>query len=81
MCVVNRNKEESITTDILSQNGPFTGNCTVYEVNGPDVKSVNDFGKELVKAIEKPIVKTNGNKMTYTFPPHSFTMMKVNVAN
>lgn len=80
LCVINRNKEEGITTDILSQNGPFTGNYTAYEVNGPDVKSANDFGKELVKTIEKPSGKVNGNKITYTFPPHSFTMIKVDMA-
>jgi alpha-N-arabinofuranosidase len=33
-CVVNRNKDKRITTDIISQNGPFNGSCTVYEVNG-----------------------------------------------
>ncbi len=39
LSVVNRNKEEVITTDILSQNGDFTGACKVFEVNGPDIKS------------------------------------------
>ena len=77
LCIVNRNKAESITTDILSQNGPFSGACTVYEVNGPDIKSQNDFGKTLVKTVEKPSLTANGSKITYVFPPHSFTMMKV----
>ncbi|MEP7145160.1 MAG: alpha-L-arabinofuranosidase C-terminal domain-containing protein [Ferruginibacter sp.] len=74
--VVNRNKDESITTDILSQNGAFTGNFTVFEVNGPDIKSGNDFNKEIVKTVEKPPIHANGNKITYAFPPHSFTMIK-----
>ena len=74
--VVNRNKDEAITTDIISQNGSFTGNFTVAEVNGPDIKSRNDFNKEIVSTVEKPSLKTNGNKITYTFPPHSFTMIK-----
>jgi alpha-N-arabinofuranosidase len=74
--VVNRNKDEAITTDIISQNGSFTGNFTVAEVNGPDIKSRNDFNKEIVSTVEKPSLKTNGTKITYTFPPHSFTMIK-----
>lgn len=76
LCVVNRNKEETITTDIISQNGSFSGNFLVFEVNGPDIKTMNDFNKELVKTIEKPVIKANSNKITYSFSPHSFTMLR-----
>jgi alpha-N-arabinofuranosidase len=78
--VVNRNKEEAITTDIISQNGPFSGDFSVSEVNGPDIKTVNDFGKELIKTVERPAIRASGNKFTYAFPPHSFTMIKGRVA-
>jgi alpha-N-arabinofuranosidase len=76
ICVVNRNKEEAITTDIISQNGSFSGPFSVYEVNGPDVKSGNDFIKENVKTVVKPSVSVSGTKFTYSFPPHSFTLLK-----
>jgi alpha-L-arabinofuranosidase len=79
LCVVNRNKDEAITTDVLSQNGPFTGDCRIYEVNGPGIKSGNDFGSEPVKTTTKPSLHTNGNTITYTFPPHSFTLMKTGI--
>jgi len=74
--VVNRNKDEAITTDIISQNGAFTGNFSVSEINGPDIKSSNDFNKEIVKTSERPSITGSGNKITYSFPPHSFTMIK-----
>ncbi|MEO6455339.1 MAG: alpha-L-arabinofuranosidase C-terminal domain-containing protein [Ginsengibacter sp.] len=74
--VINKNKEEAITTDILSQNGSFSGSFQVFEVNGPDIKSENNFDKETVATVEKPSLHTNGNKITYAFPPHSFTMIK-----
>jgi alpha-N-arabinofuranosidase len=80
LCVVNRNKEEAIITDILSQNGSFSGSFKVFEVNGPDIKAMNDFDKELVKTTEKPSIKANGNKITYSFAPHSFTMLKGKIA-
>ncbi|HJX70632.1 MAG TPA: alpha-L-arabinofuranosidase C-terminal domain-containing protein, partial [Bacteroidales bacterium] len=76
LCVVNRNKDKSIQTDIISQTGEFSGNVRVYEVNGPDIKSTNDFGKETVKTVNKPDIKAKGNTLTYSFPPHSFTMLK-----
>lgn len=76
LCVVNRNKDEAITTDILSQNGAFSGNFQVYEVNGPDIKSENNFDKTEVSTKKKADIKANGNKITYSFPPHSLTMIK-----
>ena len=76
ICVVNRNKDEAITTDIISQQGIFSGAFSMYEVNGPDIKSGNDFNKENVKTVTQPVVNANGNQFTYTFPPHSFTLLK-----
>jgi alpha-N-arabinofuranosidase len=76
LCVVNRNKEKAIKTDILCQTGEYDGAFSVYEVNGPDVKAENDFGRELVKTISNPEIKAKGTTITYTFPAHSFTMIK-----
>ena len=73
---MNRNKEEAVVTDIISQNGSFSGSLKVFEVNGPGIKSGNDFDKEIVKTIEKPAITATGNKITYSFPPHSFTMIR-----
>lgn len=80
LSVVNRNKEEDITTDIISQNGSFSGIFKVSEVNGPDIKSMNDFDKELVKITEKPAINAKTNKITYKFPAHSYTLIKGKVA-
>jgi alpha-N-arabinofuranosidase len=74
--VVNRNKDKAIKTDIICQTGEFDGMFSVFEVNGPDIKSENDFGKELVTTVVKPEIKARGATVTYAFPPHSFTMIK-----
>jgi len=79
ICVVNRHKDEAITTDIISQQGSFSGVFNIYEVNGPDIKSVNDFNKENVKSITRAGLNVNGTQFTYTFPPHSFTLLKGNI--
>ena len=75
-CVVNRNRDEAVTTDIISQNGAFTGSFSVSEVNGPGTKAENNFGRETVNTQSKPPVKPDGNKIVYSFPPHSFTMIR-----
>ncbi|HEY6899590.1 MAG TPA: alpha-L-arabinofuranosidase C-terminal domain-containing protein [Puia sp.] len=80
LCVVNRNKDEAITTDILSQNGAFSGDVQVTEVNGPGIKAGNDFDKEVVQSVAKPAVRAKGNTLTYSFPPHSFTLIKARIS-
>lgn len=77
VCVVNRNKDKAISTDLISQEGKFIGDFEVYEVNGPDIKSENDFGKTTVQTVVKPVLKVKtADQLTYSFPPHSFTMLK-----
>ncbi|MDH6311990.1 alpha-N-arabinofuranosidase [Parabacteroides sp. PFB2-10] len=76
ICVVNRHKDKAISTDVLCQEGSFNGSFEVYEVNGPDIKSMNDFGKTLVETKKKSDIKAKADKFTYSFAPHSFTMIK-----
>jgi alpha-N-arabinofuranosidase len=76
IAVVNRHLDEAIETDILLQEGEFTGEIEIYEVNGPDVKAQNDFENEIVKTVEKDGIKSGDESVTYSFPPHSFTLLK-----
>jgi alpha-L-arabinofuranosidase len=76
--VVNRNKDKPIVTDIISQYGKFEGIATVYEVNGNDIKDQNSADKQLVKTLTKE-VEVKGEKFTYSFPAHSYTMIKVKI--
>jgi len=76
ICVINRNKEEAITTDFIAQTGAFNGPFSIYEVNGPNIKSGNDFNNETVKTVTKPAINASGKQFTYSFPPHSFTLLK-----
>ena len=79
LCVVNRHKDRALATDIICQEGRFAGPFEVYEVNGPDIKTVNDFGAEPVKTVKKANVNASGTSFTYSFPAHSFTLMKGSV--
>ena len=77
--VVNRHKDQAIETEVEAEDKQFTGPVAVSEVNGPDIKAENDFGKTLVKAVNKS-ASADGRKLRYTFPPHSYTMLKVKVS-
>ncbi len=74
--VMNRHLTDNISTDIILQEGSFNGNFEVMEVNGPDIKSQNTFGKEIVNTKKKEKVQPRNHKLKYSFPPHSYTMIK-----
>lgn len=72
--VVNRNKDNPVVTDIISQYGKFTGKATVYEVNGKDIKDQNSADRQLVQSVTKEL-NVKGDKLSYSFPAHSYTMI------
>ncbi|MBN1154449.1 alpha-N-arabinofuranosidase [candidate division KSB1 bacterium] len=74
--VVNRHLTDPIKTDIIAQTGEFSGTFSVHEVNGPDIKTENTFGSEPIVTVEKAGITASGNKITYEFPAHSYTMIK-----
>ncbi len=74
--VVNRHKDKAIQTDVKAGESRFDGLLEVFEVNGSDIKSENDFGKTTVKTTRKSDIKAKGTSFTYEFPPHSLTMIK-----
>jgi len=75
MCVINRHKDNAIKTDVICQTGQYAGPVKVFEVNGPDIKSMNDFGVDNVRTVAKPDLNAKGTSLTYSFPPHSLTML------
>jgi len=77
--VVNRHPSQAIEAELELEDRQFSGPMAVTEVNGPDIKAGNDFGKTLVKAAEKS-VPASGAKLRYAFQPHSYTMLKGKIA-
>ncbi|HTT63658.1 MAG TPA: alpha-L-arabinofuranosidase C-terminal domain-containing protein [Bryobacteraceae bacterium] len=77
--VVNRHREQAIEADVEAQDKKFSGAVEVWEVNGPDIKAENDFGSTKVRAVERS-ASASGNHLAYSFPPHSYTMLKVRLA-
>lgn len=73
--VVNRHKDQPIEAEIETEDKQFSGPVAVTEVNGPDIKAENDFGKTTVAPVTKS-ANADGRKLRYTFPPHSYTMLK-----
>jgi alpha-N-arabinofuranosidase len=73
--VVNRHKDQAIETEFETQDKQFAGPVEISEVNGPDIKSENTFDTTTVKTAQRS-ARAEGSKLRYSFPPHSYTMLK-----
>ncbi|PWU00752.1 MAG: alpha-N-arabinofuranosidase [Terriglobia bacterium] len=77
--VVNRHPDQRVETDIELQDKQFTRTVEVAEVNAPDIKTENSFDSTIVKTSQRSI-QANGKVLRYSFPPHSYTMLKAKLA-
>jgi alpha-L-arabinofuranosidase len=78
--VVNRHKDKPITAEILNTSGNFPAKATVNEMAVSDLSAPFVFDKQQQYLPVTKEATAKGNKMVYTFPPHSFTQIiaKVN---
>jgi alpha-N-arabinofuranosidase len=75
--VVNRHKDKPITTDIISTSGNFAGKADAAFIAGNSLEEEFSFDKQSQYVPVQKEIKTDRNKITYTFPPHSYTQIRV----
>jgi len=76
---VNRHLDQAIETDIISQLGEFARNGAAFEVNGENVNIRNSKDELNVETVEKKF-SAGGEQFSYTFPAHSYTMLKIKIS-
>lgn len=74
--VVNRHQDKAIETSISNQFGKLAGKAIVSEINSPSINDENTVNEQKVKTVEKTI-NIPGDNFTYSFPPHSFTQLRI----
>lgn len=79
--VVNKNENKSIITNILSNTGNFSGKAQASVINSDDLKTPFSFDKQTEYLPVTEDVKVSGNKLSFAFPAHSFTQIKVQLSN
>jgi alpha-N-arabinofuranosidase len=77
--VVNRHKDKAIQTEIINQSGNFSGKPLVSEVSTNDLSAPFSFDKQQQYVPVSKEATIKGNKIVYSFPPHSFTQIIVKV--
>ncbi len=74
--VTNRHRDQALDGVFELADKKFEGEFQVYEVNGPDIKAENTFDSTTVKTTRPKSLAGGGAMLKYTFPAHSFTMLK-----
>jgi alpha-N-arabinofuranosidase len=74
--VTNRHRDRALDVVFEAEDKQFSGDFQVSEVNGPDIKSENDFGSTTVKTTVGKPVPARGKLLKCSFEPHSFTQLK-----
>jgi alpha-N-arabinofuranosidase len=77
--VVNRHQDKAITADVVSVSGEFTGKAEASVVNSVSLTDAFTFDKKDQYVPVTKEVAVSNNKMTYSFPAHSFTQIKVSI--
>ncbi len=79
--VLNRSEKMDITTQIESAEGKIASSLDVWEMSHSDLKAVHTFGddRKTRPAVRKAPAAASGKGITYTFPKHSLTILKITV--
>jgi alpha-N-arabinofuranosidase len=77
--VVNRHQDKAIAAEITNTSGTFEGKAEATLINSDSLSAPFAFEKQsqYVPAIKE--LQTDNSKLSYSFPPHSFTQIKVRV--
>ena len=79
--VINRSRDKAFATEIFSNSGNFSGKAEASIINNDDLKAIFSIDKQSKYLPLTKDAKLSGNKLSFIFPPHSFTQIKVNFSN
>ena len=79
--VLNRSGKTDIPTRIDNVEGKLSGDVEIWEMNHPDLKTTHTFGddRKVRPSSRKATLSVSGNGVSYTFPKHSLTILKLSV--
>lgn len=75
--VINRHLTDSIPVTIENQHGGMADTGILFEINGEDIKTVNDFTAKENVVTQKREIAVPSNPFVLELPPHSISMIQV----
>jgi alpha-N-arabinofuranosidase len=77
--VVNRHKDKTITAEIISASGEFAAKAEATLVAGNTLDDAFTYDKQSQYIPVTKVINADKNKISYSFPSHSFTQIKVEI--
>jgi alpha-N-arabinofuranosidase len=77
--VVNRHKDKSITADIINSSGVLAGKAEASLVANESLTELFTYDKRDRYVPVTKEIQVEGNHLSYSFPAHSFTQIKIGV--
>ncbi len=77
--VVNRHQDEAIEAEITNITGSLSAKATADEINSDDIRTFYTIDKKDQYAPVTKELAVKGNKITHSFPAHSFTQIKLKI--
>jgi alpha-L-arabinofuranosidase len=75
--VINRHLTDTIHVTIENQHGGLADKGMLFEINGEDIKTVNDFKAKENVVTKKRQITVLSNPFVLELPPHSISMVQV----
>ena len=75
--VINRHKENAINAEIINTAGGLTGRAEATLIAGNSLNESFTYDKQAQYVPSSKEVKIDKSKITYSFPAHSFTQIKI----
>ncbi len=80
IAVVNRDRERAHTASIQLADAATISDIVAYEVNGAHPDISNSFEQPNAVAIQERRLTEEGQSVSYTFPAHSLTLLRLHVS-
>ncbi len=80
LAVVNRDRDQALTTMIHLGDRQAAPGIRVYEVSGATPQICNSFEQPHVVDIQARSLDLGGQHFEYIFPPHSLTLLELSIA-
>jgi alpha-N-arabinofuranosidase len=77
--VLNRSEKQDISARIENATGTLSGDVQVWEMNHADLKATHTFGDDRKVRPATRTAPGSGNTVTYTFPKHSLTILRMSL--
>jgi len=77
--VVNRHKDKAISADVINTSGQLTGKAIAILISGEKLNEPFAFDQQTQFQGATKEINVKNNTLSCTFPPHSFTQIKLGV--